>query len=83
MANGMSEWIAGTWSRNAATDSSEVSDLDVTVIDLSAIGDWKGQLLNIVNTFEGINLVGSIALLGAAVGLVQVARGRLRLSPPC
>ena len=52
------------------------------MIDLSAIGDWKGQLLNIVNTFEGINLVGSIALLGAAVGLVQVARGRLRLSPP-
>ncbi|MEO5841627.1 MAG: YfhO family protein [Acidimicrobiales bacterium] len=51
------------------------------MIDLSAIGDWKGQLLNIVNSFEGINLVGSIALLGAAAGLVQVARGRLRISP--
>lgn len=50
------------------------------MIDLSAIGDWKGQLLNIVNSFEGVNLVGSIALLGAAVGLVQVARGRLRMS---
>ena len=52
------------------------------MIDLHAIGDWKGQLLNIVNSYEGINLVGSIALLGAAVGLVQVARGRLRLSRP-
>ena len=50
------------------------------MIDLSAIGDWKGQLLNIVNSFEGINLVGSIALLGAAVGLVQVARGSLKIS---
>ena len=50
------------------------------MIDLSAIGDWKGQLLNIVNSFEGINLVGSIALTGAAVGLVQVARGRLKIS---
>jgi hypothetical protein len=50
------------------------------MIDLSAIGDWKGQLLNIVNSFEGINLVGSVALLGAAVGLVQVARGRLKIS---
>ena len=52
------------------------------MIDLNAIGDWKGQLLNIVNSFEGINLVGSIALVGAAVGLVQVARGRMRLAAP-
>ena len=43
------------------------------MIDLSANGGWKGQLLNIVNSYEGINLVGSVALLGAAVGLVQVA----------
>jgi hypothetical protein len=52
------------------------------MIDLSAIGDWKGQLLNIVNSYEGVNLVGSIVLLGAALGLVQVARGRLHLPPP-
>jgi len=50
------------------------------MIDLSAIGDWKGQLLNIVNSYEGVNLVGSIALVGCAIALVQVARGRMRIS---
>ena len=50
------------------------------MVDLSGIGDWKGELLNIVNSYEGVNLVGSIALLGCAIALVQVARGRLRIS---
>ena len=50
------------------------------MIDLSGIGDWKGELLNIVNSYEGVNLVGSIALVGCAIALVQVARGRMRIS---
>ena len=51
------------------------------MVDTRANGDWRGQLFNIINSYEGLNPVGSIALVGCAVALFQVARGRLRLTP--
>jgi hypothetical protein len=54
-----------------------------SLFDARALGDpITGPLAGVVNSVEGLATVGSIALLGAAVAMVLVAAGRLRLPVP-
>ena len=49
-------------------------------LDNAVIGGLHGPWTGVVNSFEGIGLTGSIALVGAAAALVLAAFGRLQVA---